>query len=424
MTTCLVLASQSADAASLRTDLESVGFHVIGAVQRGNLVQEAIRGAPDLVVCLEASPDEGWFEAVSLLMAARPTALLLFSADPDVSRLERALESGVSAYVVDGYDVRRLRSLVHLALARFAHERRLREALDDVTSRFGERKLVDRAKGILMRARQVSEDEAFQVLRLASMHTNQRVGQVSQQVIFAATYAEAVNTAGQLRMLSQRLVKLYALCVTGLARTPYAPALEESVQRIEANLATLAKNLSKPTYGDLLEAVSLAWTHLKASAAGALDAARLPEIDRFAEEVLQCADRLVNTLEASGLATPLQVINLSGRQRMLSQRLAKQALLGVLVAGPAGQAARAAVRVTRAAFEEALARLEAAPLSSREIRDLLDAAQAAWAAMVQALEHVESAAGQRAIGEASETLLELFEQATERYERSMQMLMG
>ena len=80
-----------------------------------------------------------------------------------------------------------------------------------MSHRFAERKLVDRAKGILMRARQVSEDEAFRVLRAASMHSNQRVGQVSQHVIDAARFAEAVNRAGQLRMLSQRLVKLYAL---------------------------------------------------------------------------------------------------------------------------------------------------------------------------------------------------------------------
>src|SRR6185369_6331900 len=112
----------------------------------------------------------------------------------------------------------RLRALVHLALARFAHERQLRDALADVTSRFEERKLVDRAKGILMRARQVSEDEAFKVLRMASMHSNQRVGQVSQQVIAAAGIAESVNRAGQLRMLSQRVVKLYALRVADASR--------------------------------------------------------------------------------------------------------------------------------------------------------------------------------------------------------------
>jgi hypothetical protein len=77
-----------------------------------------------------------------------------------------------------------------------------------VSSRFEERKLVDRAKGILMRARQVSEDEAFRVLRAASMHSNS----VSAGVAAGdrgRRFAEAINRAGSLRMLSQRLVKLH-----------------------------------------------------------------------------------------------------------------------------------------------------------------------------------------------------------------------
>src|SRR5258706_96076 len=121
-------------------------------------------------------------------------------------------------------------------------------------------KLVDRAKGILMRARQVSEDEAFKVLRMASMHSNQRVGQVSQQVIAAAGIAESVNRAGQLRMLSQRVVKLYALRVADPQRAAHGELLAQSVQRVDASLAALAKSLSKPTYGDLLDAVLGPWT--------------------------------------------------------------------------------------------------------------------------------------------------------------------
>ena len=113
-----------------------------------------------------------------------------------------------------GYAPQRLRPLVHLAQARQAREQELRGALAELSDRFEERKLVDKAKGILMRARQLSEEEAFGLLRTASMHGNQRVGQVSRQVIDTAEVAEAINRAGQLRMLSQRLVKLSALACT------------------------------------------------------------------------------------------------------------------------------------------------------------------------------------------------------------------
>jgi AmiR/NasT family two-component response regulator len=424
MTSCLLIADRTPATPDLAADFEAAGIHVIGAVQRNMLVQEAVRLVPDLVIVHESSPDEALFDSVALLLATRPTPLLLFCSDPDAEKMARALRTGVSAYVVNGYAPARLRSLVHLAQARFAHDRELREALADVSHRFEERKLVDRAKGILMRARQVSEDEAFKVLRMASMHSNQRVGQVSQQVIAAAGIAESVNRAGQLRMLSQRVVKLYALRVADPQRAGHRELLAQSVQRVDANLAALAKSLSKPTYGDLLDAVLGPWTPLKAALAEPVDAARLGEVDDLAEQVLLHADRLVNNLEATGLATSLHVINVSGRQRMLSQRLAKQALLGVLAQGDTAKLALAQAQEAGGAFEEALAYLNSAPLSSREIRESLDAAGAAWGAMTKALTQVQTLAGQRAVGDASEALLALFEQLTERYERSMQMLMG
>ena len=130
---------------------------------------------------------------------------------PTRRRSTQALRSGVHAYVVNGYAPARLRPLLQLARARFEREAALRSAHAELAHRFEERKLVDRAKGILMRARQIAEDEAFRLLRRASMQDQQRVGQVSRRVIDAARDAEAVNRAGQLRMLSQRIVKLYAL---------------------------------------------------------------------------------------------------------------------------------------------------------------------------------------------------------------------
>jgi len=419
MISCLVLTPSTPDAPALASDLEAAGIHVLGAVERGKLVQDAVRLAPDVVVAHDASPDVALFDAVALLQATSPRPLMLFTADPDAEKMARALDCGVHVYVVNGYAPARLRSLIHLAQARFAHEQQLRRQLADVSSRFEERKLVDRAKGILMRARQLSEEEAFRVLRAASMQSNQRVGQVSQQLIAAAGLAEAVNRAGQFRMLSQRIVKLHAL--------QSAELLAQSCDRVDANLATLGKSLSKATWGDLLDAVAEPWAQLRAALAAPAapaDAARLAEVDALAERMLLTADRLVNALEATGAATRLHVINVCGRQRMLSQRWAKQALLSVLLRGEAAGAASAEADKASAEFEEALAHLNAVPLTSREIRESLDEAGRLGAAMTKARARVKTAEGQKALGEVSEALLALFEQLTERYERSMQMLMG
>jgi AmiR/NasT family two-component response regulator len=423
MISCLVLIPSAPGSPALASDLEGAGIHVIGAVQRGNLVQEAARLVPDVVVLHESIVDDALLALVTSLRAVVAKPMLLFTQDADADRMRRALDAGVHAYVVNGYAPARLRSLVHLAQARFAHEQQLRDELADVSSRFEERKLVDRAKGILMRARQLSEEEAFRLLRAASMHSNQRVGQVSQQVILAAAFAEAVNRAGQLRMLSQRLVKLYALQITVGEAVP-ARLLADSCSRVDANLSALAKSLSKATYGDLLDAVGAPWAPLKALLCAPVSGAHVSEVDGLAERMLLQADRLVNSLEASGVATSLHVINVAGRQRMLSQRVAKQALLGQLLAGEAAGAALAEAERAKKDFEEALDYLNAAPLTTREIRESLDDAGRTWGSMAKALAKVRSAEGQKALGDSSEALLALFEQLAERYERSMQMLMG
>jgi AmiR/NasT family two-component response regulator len=428
MKSALVVDSTSSCASDLAADLTAVGIHVLGTCTGSNLVREAIRVAPDVVVCHTTSVDGDLFDALALLASTAPRAVAVFGNDPDVAKMERAMACGVHAYVVNGYSLNRLRSTLNVAVARFRHNGALREQLAEVTQRFDERKLVDRAKGILMQARQVSEEEAFRVLRTASMHSNRRVGQVSQQVIDAAHYAEAVNRSGKLRMLSQRLMKFCVLRSLDAAHAVNAEMVTDSAAQIDANLAALAKSLSKATFGDLLEAVDAAWSPLRAlatpNASAAFTTARLIELDALAEHLFAQADRLTRHLETAGMVATLHVINVSGRQRMWSQRFAKQSLLGVLLMGEASVAAGSDLKKSALAFEEALDHLTSIPLSSRAIRESLSAAEHAWRTLKQASTLADSTSGHRALNESSEALLGIFEQLTDQYEHSMQVLMG
>lgn len=431
MTSALVLRHGAAGRTPLRADLEANGLTVLAEVDDcRNLVQAAVQHAPDVVVGDVQRPDEALFKATQLLAEVLPRPVLLFTPDADAAHIERATGAGVHAWVVNGYGAERLRPLVKLAQARFEREQALLEQLRDVSQRFEERKLVERAKGILMRARALSDDDAFQILRTASMHTNQRLGQVSEQIIQSAHFAEAVNRAGQLRMLSQRLVKLHLLRLADVASRQQQALLDESVQRVDDNLAWLGKGLSQPSFGDLLGLLGATWKALKPVLKGKPDAAQVRQLDQFASRLLLDAERLTASLQGAGSVASLQVLNVAGRQRMLSQRFAQMALMDLLGVADGAEERSASMTAVQHDFERALAYLNGLPLATPDIRTLLDQAATGWQQMLAATPQGQRPAGRdrlarlETVANASEALLVQFENLTSHYERSMQMLMG
>lgn len=422
MTSVLLLRTPDPGAPALATDFAAAGFDVLGEAECAHLVRDALRVAPDVVVCWAPRPTMELLQSVTTLQAQQPVPVLFFTSDADVDTLQGALQAGVHAWVVQGYAPERLRPLVHLAREREAHERRLRARLAEVEDRLEERKWVERAKGILMRAQPVTEAQAFQLLRTASMQGNQRVGDVSRQVIDAARAAAAINRAGQQRMLSQRLVKLHALACSHTDAAAAAVLVRDSVRRVEENLAALEAALPASTYGDLLRAARVGWAELRDALEAPPDASGLPALDRRAEAVLAQANALVLAVESSGLAAQVHVVNVAGRQRMLSQRAAKLALLQDTAADQARVAAE--LEETARAFEEGLRSLAQAPLSTPEIRTMLEQGDIAWRSLRAAADGNAQAGGRMKLAAASEELLEIFDRLTESYQHSMQVLMG
>ncbi len=431
MTSALVHLHLSVPTHPLVTDLEKAGITVLACIENcSKLVQNVLQFGPDLIVCLDPLPSEPLFRAIELLGETAPRPVLLFTTDANAENIARGMEVGVQAYIVNGYGPERLRSLIHLAQARFNREQLIQAEMRDVTGRLQERKEVERAKGILMRARQVSDDDAFQMLRTASMHTNQRMGQVSRHIIHSARFAEDINRAGQLRMLSQRIVKLILLRLAGIRREQLDVYFRQSTLQIESNLSALGKSLSPATFGDLLGQVMHTWSRLRQALQQDVQASELRPIDELAELLLYEAERLTGSLQNAGAAPPLQVLNTAGRQRMLSQRHAKYALLNVL--GDPSLAARhlSGMAESRASVEQAMLYLNGLPLTSPEIRATLRAASEGWDELLKAVESSREATGLartaslESIARSSEAVLEIFEQLTALYERSMQMLVG
>lgn len=443
MTSAIVYMSDSPSAPGLVADLEVIGVRVLAMAQAcDKLVHDVNFYAPDVLICADAYPAAGLLAALHAVATSAPCPLLVFTSDSDAANITRAAEIDVHVYVVDGYGPQRLTSLIHLAMARFTAAQAVQAELLAVSTRLAERKMVDRAKGILMRARQLSDDDAFQILRTASMHSNQRLGQVSQQIIHSARFAEDVNRSGQLRMLSQRLVKLALLQAAGVQVEASQARLQDSVTRVDAILQALAKNVSQPTLVDLRVQTVGTWMcfklALQTAAQQGMPKNKLPKIDvtlldDLAEQLLQEAESLTAGLENAGAVPPLKMLNSAGRQRMLSQRFAKYALLEAI--GDSARRPLHAARMAEAqtAFEQGLQYLNALPLSSQAIRAALNTAGLCWASMLAATAQTSGAADQARLArltnlahlaEASEELLGVFEALSAHYESSLQMLIG
>jgi len=133
-----------------------------------SLLVQSVVHAPNLVVVHTSAVGDALFKATQSLAEVSPLPALVLTQDDDADHIVRATESGMHAYVINRYGAQRLPPLMQLAQARFGRERALMEELRDVSTRFEDRKAVERAKGILMSARKLPDNDAFHILRTAS----------------------------------------------------------------------------------------------------------------------------------------------------------------------------------------------------------------------------------------------------------------
>ena len=407
---------------ALREDLIDAGVTVVSeSDDPADLAQTAVRHSADLVITASVSPSNALFEAAKLLGILAPCPFIVFTSDRDSAKIARASDCSIHSYVVDGYGKHRLLSIIQVARARFRQEQLLKEELRGLASRFDERKIVDRAKGVLMRSRQVTEDEAFALLRGLAMRTRQRIGIVAQSVIDMSRAGEAVNRAGQLRMLPQRIVRCYAQALCGFETETARQIITDCAARVDANLRILRHAISQEGYGERVERVAAAWQEVALLAGQPPELARLDLLDTRAEAMLREAESLTEFLGSSGLVASLSILNISGRQRMLSQRMTK--LCFRLALDPDG-ARLEQLHGLMAQFQRAMEHLQKVPLSSPAILACLQPALAEWARLRAALDAIGDREALRHVAEASERLLDWTERLTDQYEQAMQVLIG
>ena len=158
--------------------------HAIGNTSR--LEREIKAHAPDIVLIDLANPDRDTLEQIAVATDSRERPVALFVDRTDEGLTQAALAAGVSAYVVDGLQMNRIRSVLETAIARFQIMRQMQSELDAAKRALEDRKTIDRAKGILMRQRGMNEDEAYQLLRKTAMDQGRKVIDVAHALVTAA----------------------------------------------------------------------------------------------------------------------------------------------------------------------------------------------------------------------------------------------
>lgn len=183
----LVVDESEERAAVLREGLAMAGHEVAASLSSPLELLRAVDDLrPDVIVIDTESPTRDVLEHLVIVSQSSPRPIVMFASDGAGDAIREAVRAGVSAYVVNGLDPPRVRSIIDVAVARFKEFQRMREELADANLRLEERKLVERAKGLLMKQRGLAEDEAYHALRRLAMSKKLRLGELAQQLLDSA----------------------------------------------------------------------------------------------------------------------------------------------------------------------------------------------------------------------------------------------
>lgn len=172
------------DVGFLEEGLRAAGYEVVEvAASAVALLDRVAAVQPDVIIIDSDSPTRDTLEMLAFVNARQPRPIVLFTEDRDNHTIQAALKAGVSAYIVAGMQPDRLQPILDVAVARFEQDRALREELKSTQDRLAERKLVERAKGLVMKQKGVGEEEAYRVMRKLAMDRNKRLLEIAQQII-------------------------------------------------------------------------------------------------------------------------------------------------------------------------------------------------------------------------------------------------
>lgn len=174
-------------AAVLEQALLAAGHHIVAHFDHGCDLREAVlRVAPDMVIIDIDSPNRDILEDMHALNREQPRPVVIFTQDDDADLIRNAVAAGVSAYVVGDVDPVRVAPVLTVAISRFEQFQAVKRELDDARSALADRKLIERAKGILMKQKGMEEEAAYGAMRRMAMDRNLKLVELARSLIAAA----------------------------------------------------------------------------------------------------------------------------------------------------------------------------------------------------------------------------------------------
>ncbi|WP_435188210.1 ANTAR domain-containing response regulator [Pseudothioglobus sp. nBUS_23] len=172
--------------AILRRALQDKGHEVISRLEESeNLANSNEITHADVVIVNADIPDEAVFANLRDVNKTKPKPIVMFTEASEEHMAGAAIKSGVNAYIVDGLEEKRVQPIIDVAIARFREFQALKDELDATRSQLAERKSIEKAKGLLMKHKKITEDEAYQSLRKMAMDKNKRISEVADGIISA-----------------------------------------------------------------------------------------------------------------------------------------------------------------------------------------------------------------------------------------------
>lgn len=171
----------------LRIGLLENGYNIVAVLPADTFLDERLAQLqPDMIIVDAESEARDSLEHVVMATRYARRPIVLFTNDNDTTHVKDAVAAGVSAYIVAGLSPDRIRPILDVAMARFEHEQGLRQELANAKTELQDRKVIDRAKGLLMQRQGLSEKVAYEKLRKTAMDKGLRLGEVAQRMLDVA----------------------------------------------------------------------------------------------------------------------------------------------------------------------------------------------------------------------------------------------